>query len=852
MAAAYTYRGQTGSDELGRERGAILRRSWRLLMLLGLLAGLVPLLPVGVAMADDAVVGTGTAISCDDTAFNTALATAQTGGGGTITFNCGGPATIWFLGEKTITTGNSVIIDGADLITLHGNNLTRFFFVEAGASLDLRDLTLSNGRAIGGNGGAVYNDDGTLTITGSTITGSSAANVGGAIWSRGSTTIVDSTFTGNSTVNVGGAIISRGSTTIVDSTFTGNLAGNGGGAVDVEGTTTINGSTFTGNSAGNVGGALATEDMTTITGSTFTGNSARLGGALVTEDMTTITGSTFTDNTAEDGGGAIYGDDVLIVDSSTFTGNSLIEADQGGAIYMSASVGDQLDITGSTFTENEAGLGGAVYNRNAAATITNSQFIDNSASKSGGAIYNDSAAMTIDEGSFTGNEAGPPLTFVAGGAIYNTGVLEITSTSFDENVADDYGGAIWNSGQLDVIGSSFTQNAVTDSDGGAISSTDNGVVTISASTFTDNYADAYGGAIAIFGNSSLEIEESIFTRNIANDGSGGALAFFGTTATIINSTFTGNQVIDPAGDNGGGIRFDGNGSMTIFGSTISSNSATGTGGGIEAGVGNLTIDSSTISGNWADKGGGGLRITDPGTKTITNSTIAFNDSDLNSGDGILTEFGGVAVLRNTIIAENDTAGSGVDCSSAITSNGYNLDSDNTCGLGGGAGDIPGGTADLGPLQDNGGYTETHLLQAGSDALDNGDPNCPAFDQRGLPRPSGAGCDIGAVEVQISDYPLCVQAGTALLMSPLNGAGCAPNQYEIVTPLAGPTTFCISPWSGAVYYLFGTPCPPVFGVHTLPDNGDLLTCVNGYTTANRRVFDHAQCTAIETPNTIPAP
>ncbi|WP_430284641.1 choice-of-anchor Q domain-containing protein, partial [Salmonella enterica] len=54
---------------------------------------------------------------------------------------------------------------------------------------------------------------------------------------------------------------------------------------------------------------------------------------------------------------------------------------------------------------------------------------------------------------------------------------------------------------------------------------------------------------------------------------------------------------------------------------------------------------------------------------------------------------------------------------------------------------------LGPLTNNEGTTETHLPQDGSPAIDAGNLICEALDQRGLPRPSGAACDIGAVEVQ---------------------------------------------------------------------------------------------------------
>jgi hypothetical protein len=95
------------------------------------------------------------------------------------------------------------------------------------------------------------------------------------------------------------------------------------------------------------------------------------------------------------------------------------------------------------------------------------------------------------------------------------------------------------------------------------------------------------------------------------------------------------------------------------------------------------------------------------------------------------------------VADNPTGG---DCSDTFTSLGYNLDSDGTCALGA-VGDISSGTANLGPLANNGGPTLTHALLIGSNAIDAVLAGCPppATDQRGAGRPYGAACDIGAYE-----------------------------------------------------------------------------------------------------------
>ena len=89
---------------------------------------------------------------------------------------------------------------------------------------------------------------------------------------------------------------------------------------------------------------------------------------------------------------------------------------------------------------------------------------------------------------------------------------------------------------------------------------------------------------------------------------------------------------------------------------------------------------------------------------------------------------------------------GGDCWGVITSLGYNLDSDGSCGFTQ-ATDLLAMDAQLGPLQDNGGPTLTHNLDPGSPAT-NAVPagDCAiATDQRGEDRSQGDGCDIGAVE-----------------------------------------------------------------------------------------------------------
>ena len=103
---------------------------------------------------------------------------------------------------------------------------------------------------------------------------------------------------------------------------------------------------------------------------------------------------------------------------------------------------------------------------------------------------------------------------------------------------------------------------------------------------------------------------------------------------------------------------------------------------------------------------------------------------------------GALTAENSIVADNSSE-TGPNCLKAATSKGNNIENGSSCGFGA-AGDQ---TAEplLGPLQDNGGPGPTHALLAGSPALDHG-AACPATDERGVVRPQGAACDVGAYEL----------------------------------------------------------------------------------------------------------
>ena len=217
---------------------------------------------------------------------------------------------------------------------------------------------------------------------------------------------------------------------------------------------------------------------------------------------------------------------------------------------------------------------------------------------------------------------------------------------------------------------------------------------------------------------------------------GGGIRSFGTL-NLHNSTVSGNS----ATQRGGGI--SNRGRLNLDNSTLSVNKVSGDqGGGIYSCGTSVEIANSTLSANTAGSSGlanGGAIYSSCGTLTITNSTISDNNAGLGGGIWVVNI---VVSLKNTIVANN----TGGNCSGTITSNGQNLDSDNTCGLTHPT-DLPSVDPLLGPLQDNGGPTQTHALLPGSSAIDAGDDGAaPATDQRGVSRPQGAASDIGAFEL----------------------------------------------------------------------------------------------------------
>jgi hypothetical protein len=278
--------------------------------------------------------------------------------------------------------------------------------------------------------------------------------------------------------------------------------------------------------------------------------------------------------------------------------------------------------------------------------------------------------------------------------------------------------------------------------------------------------------VGIHNLGTLTLTNSTVSGNIATLWGGGIYNRFGATLRIDQSTVTGNT----AGETGGGLYNDG--ALTLVDSTISSND-----GGL---------------------GGGGLFNSSFGTLTVESSTIADNRASVVGGGIANIGSVGQATLRNTILA----ASSGTqNCSGPVTDGGYNLDDGTSCGFDVTQGSLAGTNPLFDPagLRDNGGPTHTLALQPTSPAIDvippgsNGCGTSVTVDQRGVSRPQGARCDIGAFERVADTTPPVVTVPVGLTTDATASVGAVLSYAASATDdVDGAVPISCSPPSGSTF------------------------------------------------------
>ncbi len=461
---------------------------------------------------------------------------------------------------------------------------------------------------------------------------------------------------------------------------------------------------------------------------------------------------------------------------------------------MTVTTGVTTTIEGLT-VQNGVGLsvdGGGIHNMGTL-TLTHAIVKDNVASYLGGGIFNRGSKMNLSSVVFDNNwgtgggianqDSFVHLSYVTmtnniadyGGGIYNhalneTAVLSITNCTFSANVAGDKGGALYNFGEGGVASGVITQTVFSDNqadDAGGIYNTSatsgTANLQIDESTFFNNQVGGFGGGIfsgslgsLSGGLTMLDVSDTTFSNNLAGSGGGIATATnsnYPAFVSIIRSIFSGNLGNAEAG----AILNHGVTDMIVDQSTFYNNSANVGGAIHNAGyfeaMPTLTVTNSTFSGNTAVYKGGAILNGSSGSGfaslNIAYSTFSSNASDQQGGaisnmslDATSTSN---ITLTHNIIANSPSGGDCYNDGGTIVDGGHNLVEDGTCGFPVGSDPL------LAPLADNGGPTLTYALLPGSPAIDAIPVSecAVATDQRGVIRPLGAGCDMGAYETAAS-------------------------------------------------------------------------------------------------------
>ena len=706
--------------------------------------------------------------------------------------------------QSTLTLNKNVTIDGSSLtsqITISGDSNNNgsgdvgvFYVDNAVTAATLDSLTITKGMNLSiigptnGYGGGIENN-GTLTITNSTFIGNLATN-GGAIFNngangnQGSLTVSNSTFILNAADLDGGAILnSAGVVTVTNSTFYGNNVMGNGGAISqvVDGTITIINSTISSNSAAGSGAGLYIPNASgnfLHYANTIIANSGS-GGDCVADASRIVTN---VNNLVENGGclatfsadpklGALANNGGPTQTFALLTNSPAINA--GDNATCAAAPVNNLDQRGNTRPDGATCDIGA-FEADAAPTVTSFT------------VSSPSSSLNIPVTAFTASDTGGVTGYLitensTKPSSNNPGWTASAPTSYTLPNMGNYTLYPWakdTAGNISAVygspaavvacipGSQITVTSTADSGAGTLRQA---LAEACAGTTIDFDSSLSGATIYLSSTLWLSRDVTIDGSSLAsqvklsgdgnNDGNSDVRVFLvevNVTATLDSLTITKGHH-----DYGGGIFNDG--TLTVRDSTLSNN--TGQQGGGIFNSGTLTVRDSTLSGGNAMFGGG--IFNDDGPVTVVNSTFSDNyilstggailmDSDddttlinvtMSGNPFSISQLSGAGKLNysNTIIT-NSPFGTNCYTNNSLGTNTNNLVADGTCSS------ALSGDPMLGALASNGGPTQTFALLAGSPAINAGDSTtCAAspvsgLDQRGVARPQGASCDIGAYEL----------------------------------------------------------------------------------------------------------
>ncbi|MBI3241624.1 MAG: M4 family metallopeptidase [Chloroflexi bacterium] len=659
------------------------------------------------------------------------------------------------VGNNTGTSGGlggGIYSSGAltlNNVTVTGNSAGYYGggIANGGTQMTLNNSTVSNNTG-GDRGGGIYNSNGILVLNNSTISGNTSARGGGIYseFSDSNITLNSSTISNNDPY---GIYVSSGNVALRNSILAGNTA-SGSISVDCYGPVSSLGYNLIGN---------ASPCFTSTTGD-LTNINANIGSLIGTPgyhplisgspainagNPTGCVGSTGTLNNDQRGVSRVGRCDIgayeytapgLAASISAYSGTPQKTAPLSAfemplwAVVMD-DIGSPVSNNTITFSAPTNGPSGMFINSGTSTTIATT----NDSGLATAAIFSANGLQGSYTVTATVNGVASPVDF----SLTNIANWYVSS---EGNDANDCQTPVTPCASINgVLGKS---NFVADD-----------FVLVASGTYKNSGTEValLNKNVRLFGGWSTSFTE----RNGATiiDGEGmrrGVRVYSGVTTRIEQFIIRNGSSIYT----GGGIYNEGN--LTVSNSVISNNSSKD-GGGVSGAGGSIILRNSTISSNTASSMGGGIFNQSNSRTVLINSTLANNAASWGGGIYLY----GPLKLQNSILAKN-TALQGPDCYDyslgpySMISTGYNLVGASACDIGTTTGDHI-GTPDnpinlaLGPLQDNGGPTPTHALLAGSLAIDSGNPTTPgnsdiaclSTDQRGVVRPQGPRCDMGAFE-----------------------------------------------------------------------------------------------------------
>jgi len=485
------------------------------------------------------------------------------------------------------------------------------------------------------DGGGIYASDSTLVVRNSTFR-DNAGDQGGAIYMDSTTaTITDVTLDSNIARSHGGGIRARfaGSLTAVRLTATDNIAGGRGGAVaayqvDVD----LSDGVFTGNSAATAGGALHLDQTVS-------------GDATVTAEIS--------NNTAGTLGGGLYVDTMVLDFTGSITDNAAGEDSDGGGVYAIAA---DLILDSTELSRNSAGTGGAIHSfYGGSITLTDSAVEDNVGLVDGGGIYSESpttltrtpVARNLTDGS-------------GGGLMLSDASVALHSSPVTDNSAGSAGGGVYvNGGDLTVSGSSPVTggSAVY---GGGVAMVGTGTETLvlpDGQDISDNTATGDGGGLYLIDLAGVQLDGLTLLDNTATLAGGG-----GRIADVADLSALGIVVERNAAELGGGLHLSRVSSGDTAYGWFALNLASSSGGAIFAQnpTGSHDFHHLQIVENTAPDGAGVYLFND----SVGGYPLTFSDVVANDGGGVALRQSVGAVVEHTSAAHNIGSGFDADATSA--------------------------------------------------------------------------------------------------------------------------------------------------------------------------------------------